>query len=233
MKRVTYLFLTLFLIFGIVLIFPSSVLATGKLTLEPVRSSLTVGSTLSVKIKIDTGTDKTTSADAWINYNSNQLEIVSIEDGGFYSNFFKKIFANKIYVGGAEVDSLSSKTGTGTLAILTIKGKQKGIAQLTFDCITGKTNDSNIIKDDVNATDIINCPATTGGSYTITAGISEKKTLSPTPSSLGTQPTPTPPLSPTASGLPLFFSLGAGIVLLTLVGLSFYFVKKRKKLEFF
>lgn len=227
-KRV-YLSLALFfIILGSALIFPSRVLAAGKLTLEPASGSLMVNGTLKVKIQIDTGADKTTSADAYITYNSNQLEIVSIEDGGFYSNLFKNISASRIYVGGAETQPLSTKTGTGTLAILTIKGKQKGTAQLTFNCTAGETNESNITKNDANATDIIDCSATTGGSYTITAG-GENESPSPTPiptsASTQTKPTPTPALPTTGFALPTILSLGSGTVLLAFASLRFLLLK--------
>jgi len=60
-------------------------------------------------------------------------------------------------------DPASSKTGSGTVATITFKGLKNGSGAISFDCTSSK-----VIKDDINATNIMDCNA--NGSLTVTVG---------------------------------------------------------------
>ncbi len=137
------------------------------------------GGTFSLKVTVDAGTDELSSVDAYISYDSSLLTADSVADGTFFPTVTNDTTtAGKIYIAGMVDDPATSKTGTGTLATITFKGKADGTATISYDCSSSK-----IIKNDINATNVLKC--TKNGKATITIGAgSTASTPYPTPSSL-------------------------------------------------
>jgi hypothetical protein len=84
----------------------------------------------------------------------------------------KRIFKDgEIYIAGLVDDPANSKTGSGVLATITFRGKTNGAATLAFFCKPGETaTDSNIAKNDLNATDIIQCASNGSSAIKVGAG---------------------------------------------------------------
>lgn len=168
----------------------------GTLLFDPASQTITVGQNVSLKVNVDAGTDNITSVDAYITYDSNVLElpsgVASIADGTFFPSVSKfNTQPGKIYIAGMVNDPATSKTGTGTIATITFRGKANGTATVKYDCTQGLTTDSNISKNEINATDLIVCASNGSSVITVGTGVSA---ATPTPTTAGggtTNPTPT------------------------------------------
>lgn len=175
--------------------------------LSPQTRTASPAETFSVDVKINTDGENVTSADTLFNFNSSILSVSSINPGDFFPQNFKTTTASQIYVGGAVQNATETRTGAGLLATINFQAIGSGTATLAFDCTAGKTSDSNITKDDRNATDILNCDQLVDGAYTVSGNVTSA------------QPTPTPKTLPESGsiGKTILFA-GIGIVL-TIVGL--------------
>jgi hypothetical protein len=203
-RNLSLFILTLAILFS--LISPKPAYA-ASFTLDPSARTAAPSETFSVDIKIDTEGENATSADVLLNFNSAILSISSITPGSFFPQNFKTSSASQVYVGGAVQNATENRTGAGILATINFSAVGSGVSTLEFDCTPGKTSDSNITKDDKNATDILDCTSLTNGSYTISGNLT------------GTQATPTPKTLPRAGNARntiIFVGIG---VILTIIGI--------------
>lgn len=146
--------------------------AGSHLELSP-SSGLISGSGTPVQIIIDTGGSAAKSAKAVINFDSSLLEVASVAEGDFFDDVSYNIYNSSGQVvvnANLSLDSmLESKTGSGTLATMTVKSlATSGSATMTFDCITGSSTDSNI--NDPTPLDIIVCTENIDGNYSLGGG---------------------------------------------------------------
>lgn len=179
----------------------------ATLQFDPSSKSLKIGETAEIKINVQAGADQVTSADAYITYDQNILEVQNVTMGTFFpttSKDFSKL--GKIYMAGMIDDPATSKAGAGTLGSVFFKAKANGTTTAVFTCEQGATTDSNITKNDLNATDVIQCSS--NGKAAITVGDGDAAvtptptTTAPTPTSTATpSPTPKPPTQLPQSGV--------------------------------
>lgn len=128
--------------------------------------SVVLGETIQVQINIDAGSDEVNGADAYINYDNSFLSVENISAGEFFPTVTNDTTnAGKIYIAGLVDDLTNPKTGSGTLATITFKGLKDGTANLSFDC-----NESKIIKNDANATNILQCSSSDKAVVTVGSG---------------------------------------------------------------
>jgi len=184
-----YLVIGLFVYLSIT---PKAFAADPHLELNPHQSTITSGGT-PIEVNIDTGGQAAKSAKAVINFESTLLEVTSVQAGDFFDDVSHNIYNSSGQVvinANLSVDSmLESKTGTGTLATMTVKAKAaSGTAAMTFDCTEGSSTDSNI--NDPTPLDIIVCSANVDGNYNLGGG-------SATPSA---SPSVSPSVSPGIGG---------------------------------
>ena len=193
-----------------------------EFSLTPSAASNSVGQEFTVDLNIDTQSASVASADVKLTFDTAVLEVVKVTNGSFFSDMANYIGAGKVFIGGFFQDESASKTGTGKMATLTLKGVGNGTSKLAFVCSTAK-DDSNIF--DASGNDIIKCTTISDGSYTIsggttlptstpTASASATKTTTPTSTSSATA---TPPQSGMFLPTVLF---GAAGVLLTIFGIA-------------
>jgi len=195
-----------------------------EFSLTPSTASNTVGQEFTVDLNIDTKSIAVSSADVKLTYDTAIMDVVNVADGTFFSDTASYVGAGKVYIGGFFQDQSATKTGTGKLATLTLKGKGNGTSQLAFVCSTSK-DDSNIF--DSAGNDIIKCTAIKNGTYTFSGG-STLPTSTPTATTTATltsKPTSTgtgsATMAPPTSGM--FFPtvlFGAAGVLLTIFGIA-------------
>lgn len=141
----------------------------ATLQFDPATVTTTSGQSFDLKINVNAGSDQITSVDAFILYNSSLFEVSSISDDTFFPTVSKDSSqAGKVYVAAMVSDPATSKTGSGTIATVKFRAKADGSADITFDCTQGLTTDSNVTKNDLNATDLIQC--TSNGKAAITVG---------------------------------------------------------------
>ncbi|MCR4263575.1 MAG: cohesin domain-containing protein [Candidatus Roizmanbacteria bacterium] len=218
MKRTLFSFGIAFVVF--LLVHSDTYAAT--LSLDPATQSIPTGDTFDVLLQIDTEGESTTSTDAVMSFDSSILSVISIEEGDHGSNpFFPDLFQNispgEMYIGASVIESIDTRSGTGTVATITFKGLSPGVSDVIFDCTPGKTSDTNISKSDKNATDIVVCTALTNGRYTVGSG--PVQPANPTPTPVGAvvfTPTPTATMPPSGSAEVTMGITGVAVLLLVL-----------------
>lgn len=190
--------------------------ADPHLELSP--SSGAIGSTgTSIDVLIDSGGQAIKSAKAVINYSASQLEVSSIQAGDFFDDVSHNIYNSTgqvIINANLSLSSmLESKTGSGTLATMTMTSKlSSGTGAVTFDCTEGSSTDSNI--NDPTPLDIIVCSANVNGSYTLAASASADGTGTSTTGGTGGATATTTAVPVTGVNGPTIGLLLAGFVLL-------------------
>lgn len=157
----------------------------AKLSLNPASANLTEECENIVNIMVDTQGEDTRGADAFMSYNPNEIEMLSILPGDMYNSYPGKIIRN----GDIFITAFSENgffVGSGTLARLVFKSKP-GVKSTTisFKYSPGSTVDSNVAGREAN--DILN--TVFSGTYTFEPGVCEGKILLPA--------TPPSPLSDT------------------------------------
>ncbi len=155
---------------------------------DPSSVNSGVGETVSIKININAESDELSSADAYIIYDSNYLKVQSITDGDYFPTVSKDTSVNgRIYIAGMVDYPATSSRGTGTLATIVFQAQADAQTTLTIDC-----NSSKIVKNDIDASNVLQCSQNNQVSLTIGSGsttngdstTNRDKTLQPTPSSL-------------------------------------------------
>lgn len=164
--------LNLLLIIFLFIILPSfGKIFAATLQFDPATVTTTSGQTFDLNINVNVGSDQVTSVDAFILYNSSLFEVSSISDGTFFPTVSKDSSqAGKVYVAAMVSDPATSKTGSGTIATVKFKAKADGTADIIFDCTQGSTTDSNVTKNDLNATDLIQCASNGKAAVTVGTG---------------------------------------------------------------
>jgi len=172
MKQLLFYCLLLAGFFIVLPFFTLSYAAT--LELDPTTVSTTVGQTFSVKLKVNAGTQKVKSADAWVIYDKNILEAVSVDDGDYFGTDVPTSkdtsTAGKVYVSGMVSDETLPVSGTGIMATINFKALTDGTNVLEFDCTDGSTDGSMILQADDTATNLIECSKNVTSTVTVGNG---------------------------------------------------------------
>jgi hypothetical protein len=171
MKKILGLLLTIFWFMA-----AGPVMAAGPLLkFSPSTGTYTNGDTFSVTMGVDSGTEKSQGVDAWVSFDPNKLEVVSIEKAT--TPAFAFALGKNIYndTGKFDISCTSTDMGTyeatpllGDLVVVTFRAKATGTVNVNFTCVAGSTIDSNIFN--MSAVDVINCATNVNGVYTINAG---------------------------------------------------------------
>lgn len=175
----------------------------------------------SIIVKIDTGGQAAKSAKAVINFDATKLEVSSIQAGNFFDDISHNIYnttGQVVINANLSLGSmLESKTGSGTLATMTVNAKAiSGTAAMSFDCTQGSSTDSNI--NDPTPLDIIICTSNLDGSYTL--GATASSSASPLPSVIAvggpasSSAAVAAPIPVTGTSLPMVILLSLGIFLI-------------------
>jgi hypothetical protein len=152
------LLIILFAAIGSYVLVISRAAGGGTLSLTPASQSLSLGSSITITIKENSGTDTVNAIEADLTYDQTKLQFVSIDTS---TGPFNNIVAQKS--GGNGVVNLSAAsspavTGTQTVATVTFKAIGTGTTSINFagtSAIVRSTDTTNILG------------TSTGGSYTI------------------------------------------------------------------
>ncbi|OGK38430.1 hypothetical protein A3F03_02650 [Candidatus Roizmanbacteria bacterium RIFCSPHIGHO2_12_FULL_41_11] len=155
----------LFLLTGFLVKVP---VQAAVLQFDPVSSNAAVAGTFDVKINVDAKTDSIAGSDIYIIYDPTLVEPQAVNYGTFFPIASNNITSGKIYISAVVEDSTQYKTGSGTVATVTFKGLQVGSGTLRFDCDLTRSDASKIVKNDLNATNVIECGSL--GTFSITVG---------------------------------------------------------------
>jgi len=152
MKKVVQLFFVAGIFLGFVQTTEAAYLKFDKTSYAPAA-----GVTFTADVVVDAGTDQITSSDVWVIYDPLYIEAQSVAAGSLFPAVTNNITSGKVSITGLIVDPGTYKTGSGTIATITFRSLKNGSTNLTFDCRTDVSNSSKIIKNDVNATNVIVC----------------------------------------------------------------------------
>ena len=200
MKKTAWLLNTFLILFLLTASNVKAVVAGPHLLVDPSSGNYSVNGTFSVTVKIDSASEVVGAIDGIGTYDSDKLELVSINkapsmvfegiSGG--GNCTVESASGRFNFTCYSNDSLSDQSLSGNLVVLNFKAKTTGTATVNFVCANGDTTDSNIIKTS-NAADVIVCGENVGGSYVIgNSTSSNNPTAAPTSSSSTTTSTELP-----------------------------------------
>lgn len=148
---------------------------------DPASATSAASGTVNIKVNINAGSDELSSSDAYVLYDSTYLKAQSVTAGRFFPTVTNDTStAGKVYIAGMVDDPATSSSGSGTLATIVFQALTNGQATLTIDCTASK-----IVKNDVNATNVMQCAQ--NGSAVVTVGTGSSgymTTPEPTPSVL-------------------------------------------------
>lgn len=152
----------------------------ATLKLSPNSGNAAGGSSIEIKILLDTGGVTTSGTDAYVRFDPNSLQVidanaategVQILPGSLYSQTSYNLVDNaagKISFSGSKSGGSPGYSGSGTLATITFQVVAgSGSTDVTFDYTAGSTTDSNVI-DQASSEDVLS--SVTNAKFTLTGG---------------------------------------------------------------
>ena len=137
----------------------------GYLNFDQTSVSVANGGTFNLGVIVNAGSDQINGSDVYVTYDSSLLEAQSISAGTFFPTVTNNITSGRVYIAGMVDQPATSKTGSGTIATITFRALKEGTGTISFDCST-----STIVKNDINATNMINCNQNGTAAVTVGAG---------------------------------------------------------------
>lgn len=163
---------------------------TATLTFDPETKNANVNDSIDIKTIVNAGAENILSVDGYIKYDKTMLEFQKFTDGDFFPIVTtEEISDGNLYIGAYVDDPATTKTGTGTYSTITFKALKEGTTTVEYFCDDAVNESSEVIKDDIDASNIINCSGNGESVITIGAGTTVNPTSTPTP-------TPTPTQTP-------------------------------------
>ena len=166
---------------------PTDTESGPKFVFEPSSTTIKKGQSFGVNLNVDPGAEAVAGADIYIDFNPELLTLESIVTGSYFPLVANVPSTGRLYIAATVENQGDSKTGTGTIATVTFKATQTGKANIAIDCDPAKTDSSRLTKNDINATNILNCNALKTHTVTITSADAPPAT--PTTDNV---PSPTP-----------------------------------------
>ncbi len=164
----------------------SHVYAAPRLTLEPTSATVVNGSSVQLVVTIDVENNQAFGADAILSYDSSDFDVTAVGNGGFFSDFSwgNDTDGGKLEIHGYFSALFASKSGSGTLATVTLKAKKDtGSSIVSFSC-GGTAGTTKILN--TNNTNILSCGDLNQSSVTFTSGQVPTNTPIPTATPLPT-----------------------------------------------
>ncbi|MCL4364669.1 cohesin domain-containing protein [Patescibacteria group bacterium] len=153
----------------------------ASLSFDQTTVSVSNGGTFQIAVKLDPSPDSVSSSDIYVNYDATALKATAVSAGTLFPTVTNDISTSgKVYIAGLVNDTASSVSSAGTVATITFQALKESTVTLTFDCASSK-----VVKNDVNATNVLNCSS--NGTSSVTIGTGSSGTTNPTPTS-GTLP---------------------------------------------
>lgn len=169
--------LKIFLLLAIFIIIPciDGGVFAASLKFDKTTVSVANGETFQINITVDPETDSIVSADTYVAFDGTLLKATVVTAGTLFPTVsHDESIAGKVYIAGMVNDPNTPVTASGTLATITFQALKDGTTTLSFDC-----NTSKIIKDDINASDVMTCAQNNSSVVTIGASSGLSPTLAP------------------------------------------------------
>ncbi len=166
------------------------VFAVEAASLKFNNSSATVsnGGTFQIEVIVDPGSDSVNSADIYVSYDGTLLKATGVSAGSLFPTVTNDVATSgTVYIAGMVNDPANSISSSGTVAIITFEALKEGTGTLSFDC-----NSSKVVKNDLNATNVLTCTSNGTSAVTVGAGGSSDPTATPVTDGTGETPTELP-----------------------------------------
>ncbi|MFH1827208.1 MAG: cohesin domain-containing protein [bacterium] len=160
MTKIKFFFKSFLLSLGLLLAssFVSSNVYAAKLYLSPSDKSVVKDSEFEINLVIDTEGTNVFGSETKILYPSDDIELKSVSNGGFFSNFSSPNSFGVIEIHGFFSASFQSESGQGNFAVLKFQAKKdSGSSSITFDRNVTQildTNGINILSGDLNQSNL-------------------------------------------------------------------------------
>ena len=151
----------------------------GFLTFDKDTIVANIGDIFDVQIIVDPGSEQISSDDAYVIYDPSLIEAQGVTPLDYFPTVVNNIEFGRVYVAGLVDDPATYKTGSGAVATVSFKALANGLGTLTYDCQPGVYNSSKIIKNDLHASNIIECDQNGRVNITIGSGIGGGITATP------------------------------------------------------
>lgn len=147
----------------------------GYLTFDKTTVTVVNGATFQVSVTVNPESDGLNGAETYINYDASLLKATAVSAGVLFPTVTNDISASgKVFIAAYVDDPASSISSTGTIATVTFQALKDGNGTLSYDCDTTK-----IIKNDVNASNVIVCSQNGTSAVTVGSGSSNNPTAAP------------------------------------------------------
>ncbi|MFW5703666.1 MAG: cohesin domain-containing protein [Patescibacteria group bacterium] len=133
----------------------------ATLKFDPTSITATSGNTFEVDIIVDAEDEEISGTDAYILYDSTLVDPKDVTPGTFFPVVSNTTDGEQVYINGVVTDPTDFKTGSGVLATVTFEMLTGGSGDLQFYCDTTQPDTSKIVKNDVDATNVIDCASLT------------------------------------------------------------------------
>lgn len=153
----------------------------ATLKFDPTTVSVKSGDTFDVKVNVDPQSEQITSVDAYVLYDSAILTPQTVTYGTYFPQVLHDIKSTMVYVGATIQSPNDFRTGTGTIATITFKAIAGGTVTLQYQCDSTLIATSKVIKNDANATDIVQCSSNDKATVTVSGAAASTTTVTPTP----------------------------------------------------
>lgn len=138
----------------------------ASLNFDKTTATAANGATFQISVTVDPGSDALNSTDAYVTFDPTLLKATTVSAGSMFPTVSNDIsMSGKVYIAGMVNDPASSISAGGTLATITFQGLKEGTGTLSFDC-----NTSKIIKNDINASNVITCSQNGTSAVTVGSG---------------------------------------------------------------
>lgn len=179
MKRYAYLAISI-----LVFLFITPSVNAATFTWEKVTLQAGVGTQTHLQLLLDTQGSITSGADVILSYDPTAIEINTVRFNApflYAQNLFAIEESNRlIRITSSHIDTSRQYTGRANYAYVLITPKKTGTTTLSFRCVQGETNETNIVAKSTGD-DLLTC--------------ADLKNATITVSTAGTSPTPTPTAS--------------------------------------
>jgi len=141
----------------------------ASLNFDKSTATATNGETFQIAVTVDPDGDALNSTDVYVTFDSTLLKATEVSAGSLFPTVSNDISTSgSVYIAGMVDDPASSISTAGTLATITFQALKDGSGTISFNCDTSK-----IIKNDIDASNVITCSQNGTSAVTIGEPVTE------------------------------------------------------------
>lgn len=129
----------------------------ANLRFDPTSFSGQPGDTFDVDILVNPDSEQVSAVDVYLNFDSADVSATNVQVTDLFDNINQTIDTNQVYLNGIFTDATKYIDEEGILATITFELNSANDGTLQFYCDKAQSSTSKIIRNDVNATNVIEC----------------------------------------------------------------------------